>query len=67
MNELLTRRFFILVPLALLLKMFLKPQKVYASSKKIEENWNLSKDEWKKRLSPESYYVLRRGNRKTFY
>ena len=24
-----------------------------------EEKWNLSKDEWKSRLSPESYYILR--------
>ena len=59
MNRLFTRRFFILVPVASFLKIFLQPQKVYASSKQIPDNWNLSKEEWKKRLSPEAYYVLR--------
>ena len=59
MNRLFSRRFFILVPVASFLKIFLQPQKVYASSKQIPDNWNLSKDEWKKRLSPEAYYVLR--------
>ena len=33
--------------------------KVLASSLNSKEEWNLSKDEWKSRLSPESYYILR--------
>ena len=32
---------------------------VLASSLASKEEWNLSKDEWKSRLSPESYYILR--------
>ena len=32
---------------------------VLASSLPSKEEWNLSKDEWKARLSPESYYILR--------
>jgi len=30
-----------------------------ASSINSKEEWNLSNDEWKSRLSPESYYILR--------
>ncbi len=59
MNRLFSRRIFILVPLGSFFKQFLKPQKVYASSQQNLDDWNLSKEEWKKRLSPESYYVLR--------
>tara|TARA_Y100001978_G_scaffold195395_1_gene203579 strand:- start:336 stop:830 length:495 start_codon:yes stop_codon:yes gene_type:complete len=59
MNRLFSRRIFILVPLVSFFKQFLKPQKVYASSQQNLDDWNLSKEEWKKRLSPESYYVLR--------
>ena len=59
MNRLLSRRIFILVPLGSFFKRFLEPQKVYASSQENPNDWNLSKEEWKKRLSPESYYVLR--------
>ena len=59
MNRLFTRRLFILVPLLTFFKSFIKPQKVYASTNQIPENWNLTKEEWKQRLSPESYYVLR--------
>jgi len=32
---------------------------VLASSLVSKDEWNLSKDEWKTRLSPESYYILR--------
>tara|TARA_Y100001978_G_scaffold131150_1_gene117284 strand:+ start:97 stop:591 length:495 start_codon:yes stop_codon:yes gene_type:complete len=59
MNRLFSRRIFILVPLGSFFKRFLEPQKVYASSQQNPIDWNLSKEEWKKRLSPESYYVLR--------
>jgi len=32
---------------------------VLASSLASKEEWNLTKEEWKSRLSPESYYILR--------
>jgi len=59
MNQFLTRRSFILIPIMSILKIIFKPMKVLASSLKSEEEWNLSKEEWKSRLSPESYYILR--------
>ena len=40
-------------------KFILKPKKVFASSKDSDIKWNLSKDEWKTKLSTESYYILR--------
>ena len=52
MNQFLTRRSFILIPIMTILKIILKPIKVLASSLN-------SKEEWKTRLSPESYYILR--------
>jgi len=59
MNQFLSRRTFILIPTMLILKTFFKPMQVLASSLASKEEWNLSKDEWKSRLSPESYYILR--------
>ena len=59
MNQFLTRRSFILIPIMSILKIFFKPMKVLASSFNSKEEWNLSKEEWKSRLSPESYYILR--------
>ena len=59
MNQFLTRRSFILIPIMSILKIFFKPVKVLASSFKSKEEWNLSKEEWKSRLSTESYYILR--------
>jgi len=59
MNQFLTRRFFILIPIMSILKLIFKPIKVLASSSHSKEEWNLSKEEWKSRLSPESYYILR--------
>ena len=59
MNQFLTRRSFILIPIMSILKIIFKPLKVLASSLNSKEEWNLSKDEWKSRLSPESYYILR--------
>jgi len=59
MNQFLSRRAFILVPAMSILKIIFKPMKVLASSLASKDEWNLSKDEWKSRLSPESYYILR--------
>ena len=59
MNQFQTRRSFILIPIMSILKIIFKPMKVLASSLGSKEEWNLSKDEWKSRLSPESYYILR--------
>ena len=59
MNQFLGRRIFILIPFATFLKFVLNPLKVYAASKELNENWSLTKDEWKQRLSPESYNILR--------
>ena len=59
MNQFLTRRSFILVPIMSILKIFFKPIQVLASSLNRKAEWNLSKEEWKSRLSPESYYILR--------
>jgi len=59
MNQFLSRRNFILIPTMSILKIFFKPMKVLASSLSSRDSWNLSKEEWKNRLSPESYYILR--------
>jgi len=62
MNQFLTRRSFILIPIMSILKIIFKPMKVLASSlssNEDKEDWNLSKEEWKSRLSSESYYILR--------
>ena len=42
-----------------ILKLIFKPVKVLASSLVSKAEWNLSNDEWKARLKPESYYILR--------
>ena len=52
MNQFLSRRTFILIPTMSILKIIFKPMKVLASSL-------AAKEEWKSRLSPESYYILR--------
>ena len=59
MNKFLSRRTFILIPTMSILKLFINPTQVLASSFASKEEWNLSKDEWKSRLSQESYYILR--------
>jgi len=59
MNQFLSRRSFILIPTMSILKTFFKPMQVLASSLVNNEEWNLSKEEWKSRLSAESYYILR--------
>ena len=59
MNQFLSRRSFILIPTMSILKFILKPNQVLASSVALDEDWNLSKEEWKNKLDPESYYILR--------
>ena len=59
MKKFLTRRVFILIPSMSILKIIFKPIKAFASSLNSKEEWNLSEQEWKNRLSPESYYILR--------
>ena len=59
MNQFLSRRIFILIPIMSILKIIFKPMQVLASSLSSKEEWNLSKEEWKSRLTPESYYILR--------
>ena len=59
MNQFLSRRSFILIPFMSILKNIVKPKQVLASLKSSEVKLNLSKDEWKNKLSPESYYILR--------
>ena len=59
MNPFLSRRTFILIPIMSFLKIIFKPMEVLASSITSKEEWNLSKDEWKSRLSSESYFILR--------
>ncbi len=59
MNQFLSRRSFILIPTMSILNFLLKPKKVLASFTSAKEEWNLSKEEWKTKLSPESYYILR--------
>ena len=58
-TQFLSRRTFILIPTMSILKIIFKPMQVLASSITSKEEWNFSKDEWKSRLSPESYYILR--------
>ena len=58
MNQFLSRRFFILIPFIPFLKSILNPLKVHASSNDLDD-WSLTKDEWRERLSSESFNVLR--------
>ena len=59
MNQFSSRRSFILIPIMSIMNFFLKSNKALASSEASKEEWNLSNEEWKKKLSPESYYILR--------
>ena len=59
MHHFFSRRSFILIPFAAILKNFFKPEKVHASIKDDSNNWNKSKEEWKAKLTNESYYILR--------
>ena len=58
MDQFLSRRIFILIPIMTFLKFIFKPLQVLALSNS-KEAWNLSKEEWKNKLSPEEYYILR--------
>ncbi len=59
MNQFLSRRTFILIPIMSIFKIIFKPIQVLASSLASKEEWNFSNDEWKSRLNSESYYILR--------
>ena len=59
MNQFLSRRTFILISTMSILKIIFKPMQVLASSLATRQEWNFSKEEWKSRLNPESYYILR--------
>ena len=59
MNQFLSRRSFILILIMSFLRSIIKPNQVLASFKATDEDWNLSKEEWKNKLDPESYYILR--------
>ena len=59
MKNFLSRRIFILIPSMSILKIIFKPIQVLASSLSSKEEWNLSKEEWKNRLTKEAYYILR--------
>ena len=59
MKQFLSIRTFILIPTMSILKIIFKPIQVLASSLASKEEWNLSKEDWKSRLTPDSYYILR--------
>ena len=59
MNQFLKRRSFILIPFMSILEIIFKPMQVLASTLNSKEEWNLSTEEWKSKLTPESYYILR--------
>ena len=67
MEQFSSRRTFILIPLMSILKFIFKPMQVLASSLNTKEGCDLSKEEWKKRLSDEAYYILREeGTERSF-
>ena len=59
MNQFFSRRSFILIPTMSILKFIFKPKNVLASPTTMKEDWDLSKEEWEKKLTKESYYILR--------
>ena len=59
MNQFLSRRTFILIPMMSILKIIFKPSKVFASKLGSQQEWDLSNQEWQKRLSPQVFYILR--------
>ena len=59
MNRFFSRRSFILVPFATFVKNIFDPLKVFAASNDNSNDWNLSKEEWRDRLPPEVFNILR--------
>ena len=59
MSQFFSRRLFILIPIMSILKFIFKSKKVLASQESFDKQYNLTDDEWKNKLSPESYYILR--------
>ncbi len=59
MNQFFSRRLFILVPFGFLFNKLFKPQIVYAAIKETSSDFDLSNEDWKKRLEPEVYNILR--------
>ncbi len=59
MNQFFTRRSFILILIMPFLKKIFKSSKAIASTIASSEKWKLSKEEWKNKLTPETYYILR--------
>ena len=57
---LLSRRSMLLATVSGLIGAFRAPKKVFAASEASDSQWDLSDQEWRKRLSSESYQVLRR-------
>ena len=43
-----------------LLGFLARPQSISASSNPMNENWSLSEEQWREKLSPEAYQVLRK-------
>ena len=54
------RRSLIVFLFTSIMRFALKPIEVFASSEDSIDEWNLSNDQWKKKLSPEAYSVLRK-------
>ena len=54
-----TRRSFFMGIVAGIVGMFPRPNSVLAASKDGEDSWSLSNEEWRKRLTPQAYKVLR--------
>ncbi len=54
-----SRRSFLMGFLTAILGFFSSPIKALAASKAIDPSWSLSSSEWRKRLSPQVYKVLR--------
>ncbi len=59
MNQFSSRRSFILIPIMSILKFIFRSNKALASSVASAEDWNLSNEEWKNKLNPASYNILR--------